>query len=681
MATEILNPPIAKTVKHTYQHLGKTYDDHYAWLQDKNDPEVIAYLEAENAFAKAGLAHTQELQETLFQEMKGRIQEDDNSVPERRGSFYYYWRVEAGKQYRKYCRQHGSMGASEEVLLDENVLAEGLSYCKIAAVEPSPDNHLLAYLIDTTGSWVFDLVVIDIKYGSIVAGPIHNVGYTMAWASDNKTLFYTIFDDAHRPYKLMRHQIGSAESTEIYHETDDAFNVWIERSRSGAYMLMTAASGSTSEVRVMRADQPLGAFKLIEPRQAWVEYYVEHHGEQFLIRTNEDAENFKLMAAPAETPTKDNWWSLIPHRADVMIDGVGAFRDYIVVVERKGGLHQLRISDANEFSQHHYVKFPEPVYAVRLDSNPEFNMGVVRFVYSSLITPESTVDYDMKRQNWDIRKRQEIPSGYDASQYESVRIMASAPDGAQVPMSVVYKKGITLDGSNPTLLYGYGSYGIPVEASFSPNRLSLLDRGFVWAIAHIRGGNEMGRAWYQGGRLMQKMNTFTDFIACAEALIAKGYTSNERLAILGGSAGGLLVSAVANLRPDLFKAVVAMVPFTNVITAMLDPNLPLTVIEYEQWGNPSDTDAFDYMLSYSPYENIEAKKYPHIYARAGINDLQVPFWDPAKWVARLRAQKTDGNHLYLITEMGAGHAGASGRYDKLHEWAEIYAFLIDTVGN
>lgn len=682
----MLTPPIAMTVPYTFTHLDHTYSDPYAWLQDKNDPEVIAYLEAENAYAREALGHTAALQEQLYQEMRGRIAEDDSSALEKRGAYTYYARVQAGQQYRIFCRKSSAApDAPEEILLDENQLAKGKAYCRVTICEPSPDQTLLAYMVDTTGSWVFDLYIKDLRSGELLVGPVANTGYSLAWASDSRTVFYTLFDAAHRPYQLYRVRVDdpAAGSVLVHHEPDDAYNLYINRARSGAYLFLTSRSATTSEVRFLPADQPESDLRLVEPRQHWVEYYLEHAplagSDRFLIRTNADALNFKLMEALSTAPARANWREVIPHREDTLLEDVNAFRDHLVLFERSGGLPQMRVSALDGTSAVHQIQFPDAVYTYRQSANPEFATATLRFEYTSLVTPLSTIDYDLNTRAWEVKKVQQIPSGYDPAQYTSERLFAAAPDGTQVPVSLVYRKGLERDNSHPLVLYGYGSYGMSTDAAFDFKRLSLLDRGFVFAIAHIRGGSELGRAWYENGRLMHKKNSFTDFIACAEHLITQGYTSPAHLAILGGSAGGLLVSAAANLRPDLFKAVAAMVPFTNVITAMLDPNLPLTVIEYEQWGNPNDPAAFAYMLSYSPYENVAAKDYPQIYAKTGINDLQVPYWDPAKWVARLRATKTDSNRLVLITNMGAGHGGSSGRYDHLREDAELYAFILDAV--
>jgi oligopeptidase B len=674
--------PVAKRVPHQFEHMQWTFVDDYAWLHDKADPEVIAYLEAENAYAEATLRHTDELQEQLYQEMKARIEEDDAGVPEPYGDYGYYWRMEAGRQYRVFCRRRREPGAEEEIILDENGLAEGHTYCRVAVFEPSPDNSLLAYAVDTTGAWVFDLFVKDLRTGELLTGPIPHTAWTVAWASDSRTLFYTLFDDAHRPFKLIRHAVGDdpGQDTLVHHETDDAFFLEVNRTSSGGFILLTLTSHSTSEVRYLAAGRPLDDLQTIEPRRPWLEYYAVHYGDSFLIRTNDQAQNFRLVTAPVASPGKAHWQEVLPHREDTFLESVHVFRDHLVAYERTGGLPQIRVSAPDGVSGVQYVEFPDPVYTYQTAKNREFDTAVLRFHYSSLVTPQSTVDYDMAQHRWEVKKRQEIPSGYDPELYTSERLHVPAPDGCLVPLSLVYRKGLARDGSHPLLLYGYGAYGYTSEPGFDARRLSLLDRGFVFAIAHVRGGSELGRAWYDQGRLLHKKNSFTDLIACAEHLISKGYTASERLAIMGGSAGGLLVTAATTMRPDLFGAVVAMVPFTNVVTAMLMPELPLTIVEWEQWGNPADPEAFEYMLSYSPYDNVRAEAYPHVYVKAGLSDLQVPYWDPAKWVARLRALKTDGNRLVFVTNMGAGHSGASGRYDHLREDAQVYAFLLDTVG-
>jgi oligopeptidase B len=687
MNQDTLVSPVAKTVANAVVLHNCTLVDDYAWLQEKTDPEVIAYLEAENAYSRAVLRHTEPLQQQLFQELRARMKEDDSGAPQRRGDYWYYWRVAKGQQYRVFCRKRASMEAAEETLIDENELAEGHDYCRVWVLEPSPDQNLLACSVDLSGAQFFDLFVKDMRTGALVTERIPNTGYSVAWASDSRTLFYTVFDETHRPYKLFRHVAGQEPAADrlVYHEPDAGFNLTIQRTRSAAFLLLTAWSHTTSEVHFLPADRPDAEFQIIHPRQHRMEYYADHHGDRFLILTNDQAENFKLVEAPLNSPSKEHWRDLVPERADTLVEGISPFRDHLVLYERQQGLRRIRISDPDGVSDVRYVPFAEPLYTFQTEAiaenlNPEFNTTLLRFTYSSLVTPDSVVDYDLVNGAWEVKKRQEIPSGYDPSLYQSERLMALAPDGVQVPVSLVYRKDRRHDGNNPLLLQGYGAYGISLDPGFDSKRLSLLDRGFVCALAHVRGGSDLGRAWYETGRLMHKKNSFTDLIACAEHLLDQGYTTAEHLAIQGVSAGGLLVSAVTNMRPDLFKAVVAIVPFTNVITAMLMPELPLTVVEYEEWGQPDDAQAFLYMLSYSPYENVAAKDYPHIYVKAGLNDSQVPYWDPAKWVAKLRSLKTDRNRLVLVTNMEAGHGGTSGRFDHLREDAQIYAFLIDTLG-
>jgi oligopeptidase B len=686
VADERPDPPVARIEPHTVVHHGHMLADGYAWLQRKDDPAVLAYIDAENAYASAQLRHTAALQEQLFGEMRGRIKEDDSTAPQRLGAYFYYSRMEAGKQYRIFCRRHGSLDAPEEVLLDENALAAGLDYCRVHRCEPSPDHSLMAYSVDTTGAWVFELYVKDLRTGATLAGPIPNTAWSFAWASDNRTLFYTVFDDAHRAYKLLRHTLGDpAADAVLFEEPNETFAVYVARSKSGAYLWLTVGSHTTSEVHYLAANQPEGSFELVEPRRHWQEYYVEHHGERFLIWTNDQVENFKLMEAPAASPSKAHWRELIAHRADTLIESVVPFRNHLVVHERRAGLKHIRISEPDGISNVRYVPFPEPVYTYEVDSflqqvPTEFDSTLLRFIYTSLVTPESTWTTTWPAVIGRSRNSRRSPaattqratsrrglwpppptaprcrSRWSTAAICGARAAARCCCTPTAPMASAPTEASTASGS-----------ACSTAASSTRSRISVAAASW-------------GRAWYENGRLMHKRNSFTDFIACAEHLIEQGYTTAQQLAIMGGSAGGLLMGAVANMRPDLFKAVVAMVPFTNVITAMMMPDLPLTVTEYEQWGNPADPQAFDYMLSYSPYENVVAQDYPHIYAKAGLNDLQVPYWDPAKWVARLRAHKTDANRLLLVTNMGAGHIGASGRYDHLREDAQVYAFLIDTLG-
>ncbi len=673
----IPTPPIAERRPHTISWHGETIEDEYAWLQRRDDPAVRAYLEAENAYAEALMADTAELRRRLYAEMRGRIKEQDLSVPVSDGPYLYYTRTEEGAQYPLVCRRLAPDGP-EELLLDVNQLAEGKSYCRLGPCEVSPDHTMLAYGLDTTGGVVYDLFVKDLRTGELLPETIRGVD-SVEWEATGQALYYTLFDHARRPYRLYRHALRAdpAEDALLYEEADERYFVYLRTTRSRAFLLMTLSSHDGTEVRYKPAGDPDAPFTVLDPRRSRVEYSVEHQGDRFLIVTNDGAENFRLLEAPVADPSQRR--ELIAHRPDVLIDGVDAFADYLVVYERRGGVQQIRISRPDG-SDARYVSFPEPTYEVEPEGNREYATSTLRFAYSSLVTPRSIVDYDMATGAWQLRKQAEIPSGYDPSRYVAERLEAVAPDGARVPISLVRRADTPRDGSAPCLLTGYGAYGNSFDPGFNANVLSLLDRGFVYAIAHIRGGQELGRAWYEQGRLLNKKNSFSDFIACAEHLIALGYTNPERLAISGTSAGGLLVSAVTNARPELFAAVLARVAYTNVIAAMVDPNLPLTVIEYDQWGNPHDPEQFRYMLSYSPYDHLEAKNYPHILATAGFNDLQVPYWDPAKWVARLRARKTDDNMLLLRTNMTAGHGGASGRFAKLEETAFEYAFILKALG-
>lgn len=660
---------------------GDHWDDPYFWMRHRNDPKVIAYLKSENEYREQMMAHTVPLQHQLFLEMKGRIKETDVSVPEKRDNFYYYSRTEEGKQYPIYCRKTGSLDAPEEVLLDQNVLAEGQPFCIIGIFRMSPDHKLLAYSVDTSGAEQYTIYIKNLETGELLSDYVPNTYYSFEWANDNATFFYNMLDAAHRPYKLFRHTLGSNASQDqlIYHETDERFFLSLRKTKSRAYLFMELHSTNTTETRYLSADQPMGEFKILQTRRPEVEYSVAHHGERFLIVTNDQAQNFKLMEAPLDKPGKDNWREVIAHRSEVLIDGIDAFKDYLVVFERRSGLRHIRLSSIDNRNVH-YVAFPEPVYTYTAHANPEFDAQTLRITYSSLVTPDTVVDIDMQNGEWEVKKRKEIPSGYDPSMYASERIMAVAADGAHVPISLVYKKGIKLDGSNPLLLHAYGSYGACIDPEFQTKYFSLLDRGMIFAIAHIRGGSDLGRAWYDNGKLRKKKNTFSDFIASTEHLIAQGYTSKEKLAIIGVSAGGLLMGAVVTMRPDLFKAVVAKVPFVDVLSTMSDPSIPLTVIEFEQWGNPANKDDYIYMKSYSPYDNIKTTDYPHMLVTAGLNDPRVAYWEPAKWVAKLRTMKTDNNRLLLKTNMDAGHAGSSGRYDYLKEIALEYAFVLDILG-
>jgi oligopeptidase B len=613
--------------------------------------------------------------------MLGRIKETDLSVPVRHGEYYYYTRTEEGKQYTIYCRKHKSPEAEEQIILDLNALADGEEYLRLGVIEVSPRHDRLAYSVDTNGSESYSLRFRDLRNGMDTAEEIGNTYYSLVWANDNRTVFYTVLDNTKRPFKVYRHILGTdpSQDVEVYHEPDEAYFIWLTKSRSEGYIFMNIESHTTSEVRFIDADRPTDDFMLFAQRKSGVEYSVYHHSGTFYILTNEDAINFKLLETPVSRTSPANWKEVIPHRPEVKLDRIDLFRNYIVVYERRDGFRTMRIAvlDNLEF---HTVEFPEPVYTFYEGDNPEFDTDILRFQYTSLITPLSVYDYHMKERTRELKKRTEVLGGYDPEQYVSERLFAATPGGPRIPISVVYKKGIERDGGNPLFLYGYGAYGISMDPSFTSTRLSLLDRGFVFAIAHIRGGGELGRQWYEAGKLLNKKNTFSDIIACAEHLISEKYTSPEKLVVMGGSAGGMLIGAVLNLRPDLFKAAIAKVPFVDVLTTMLDPTLPLTVIEYEEWGNPNAREYYDYIKSYSPYDNIRAQKYPHLLVIAGLNDPRVQFWEPAKWTAKLRAIKTDDNILLLKTDMGSGHGGASGRYDFLRDLAFEYAFVLGVMG-
>ena len=635
-------PPVAKKLTRTTTVHGTTLSDDYFWMRDKKNPEVIAYLEAENAYTDAMMKPTAALQEKLYKEMLSRIKETDQQVPYMSGGYLYYTRTEAGKQYAIWARRKGAMSAPEEVLLDLNEMVKGHPYMSVSDFEVSDDTNLLAYSTDSTGYREYTLNVKDLRTGAVtkIAERVSSV----AWANDNKTLFYVTDHPVNKnPYQLYRHTLGAPGADElIYEEKDEMFGIGVERSRSRGYIFLTSGSHTTSEVRYLPADKPTEAFRLILPREAGHEYYVDHHGNQFFIRTNESgARNFKLVVAPASDPRRENWKEVIPHRAGVMLGDVQLFKDFYVISERGNATPRLRIGDYKTWKATD-IAVPEPVYSISLGANHEYDTTKVRYNYQSFITPSSVYDYDVKTAKSELLKRQPVLGGYDPKLYKSERAYATASDGTKNPISLVYKKDLKLDGSRPLLLDAYGSYGIPRNVGFSSNRLSLLDRGVIFATAHIRGGGDLGKEWHDAGKMMSKKNTFTDFIAAAEYLVNQKYTSRERLVITGGSAGGLLMGAVTNMRPDLFKAVVAYVPFVDVINTELDDTLPLTAGEWEEWGNPvKSKENFQYMLSYSPYDNVAAKDYPAMLVKTSLNDSQVLFHEPTKYVAKLRSMKTD----------------------------------------
>jgi len=677
----ILMPPVTKKQPQVLEIHGDRRIDNYFWMRDRDNPEVIAYLNAENAYTENMTRHIDGLQKKLYQEMLWRIKETDLSVPSRKDDYYYYSRTEEGKAYPIYCRKKSSLEATEEILLDQNKLAQGHDFFNIGVFSISPNHEILAYSVDTRGEEEYTLYFLNLKNHQLYSESITETYYSFAWANDNKTVFYTKIDETNRPYQIYRHILDtdSTQDTLIFHEPDDTYQLYVDKTRSGAYIYITVGGSITSEVYFLDANNPQGSFQIIQSRVRGILYEIEHHSDYFYIITNEDAINFKLMKTAVANPGKKYWQTVIPHREDVMLSGISAFKSHLVLYERKGGLPVGRVINLTN-GKEHYITFPEPTYEFAEDNNPDFNTKILRFNYTSLVTPQSVFDYDMDTNERILRKETEVLGGYDKTQYQSEWLMATAFDGTKVPMSIVYKKGIKKDGKNPLFLIAYGSYGFSYPASFASNRLVLLDRGVIFAIAHIRGGEEMGRQWYENGKFLNKKNTFTDFIGCSEYLIDRGWTSKDRLAISGGSAGGLLMGAVINMRPDLFKVVIARVPFVDVVTTILDTSLPLSAMEWEEWGNPNNKTYYDYIKSYSPYDNVERKSYPDTLITAGLNDSRVKYWEPAKWTAKLRELKTDDNILVLKTNMGAGHTGASGRYESLKELAFEYAFVLDRVG-
>jgi oligopeptidase B len=677
--TAIPDPPVARKVPKVDVVHGDRRVDDYHWLRDKADPEVAAYLEAENAYTDAVMRPTEPLQERLYKEMLARIQETDLSVPYRDAGYFYYSRTEEGKQYPILCRQKGSLEAPEEVTLDLNALAEGHKFLSLGAYVVSDDGSLLAYSTDLTGFREYTLQVKDLRTGELLPERIEKAG-SVSWAADGRTLFYTVEDAAKRPYRLYRHVVGAPDPDPlVYEEPDELFRVFAGRSHSREFMFLVAASHTTTEVRYLPSGQPEGVWKTIAAREHEHEYDVEHHADRFFIRTNDQGRNFRLVWAPVEDPRRENWREVVPHRADVMLEGLEAFRDHYVLLEREQGLPRMSVTNLRNNATHH-IAFPEPAYSAFPGPNAEFDTQVFRYTYQSLVTPHSVFDYDMETRKSTLLKEQPVLGGYDRGQYHSERLLATAPDGVKLPISIVYRKGLKRDGSPPMLLTGYGSYGFPFPVSFSSNRLSLLERGFAFAIAHVRGGGELGKPWHDDGRMTKKRNTFTDFIAVTEHLVGEGFTSPERLLVEGGSAGGLLMGAIANMRPELFKAIVSKVPFVDVINTMLDASLPLTAGEWEEWGDPHVKEQYEYMKTYCPYTNVEAKAYPVMLVKTSFNDSQVMYWEPAKYMAKLRALKIDDNVLLLKTNMEAGHGGASGRYDYLREVAFDYAFMLTRLG-
>jgi oligopeptidase B len=671
-------PPTEKKPKITEIN-GDRLVDNYFWLREKTSPAVIGHLEAENAYTAAVMKPTEALQGKLYNEILSHIKQTDTNVPYRWGGYFYYSRTVEGKQYPIYCRKQGALTAAEEILLDLNELAKGQKFMSVGTFAPSDDGTLLAYSTDNTGYRQYTLQIKNLRTSELLPEKIERVD-DLAWATDNKTLFYVTEDAVtKRNDKMFRHVLGSDKYELIYDEKDELFDIGVQRSRDKAVIMLGAFSKTSNEFRYIPASDPNAAWKVILTRQADHEYDVEHRGDLFYIRTNKGAKNFRVVTAPVSDPAEKNWKEFVAHRPLIKVDGVDLFKDHAVLSEWENGLQQIEIIDFKT-NKRHRIQFPEPVYAAGVSTNREFDTTVLRYNYQSLVTPSSVFDYDMNTSRATLMKQTEVPGGFDKANYKSERVFATASDGTQIPMSVVYKRGVNLDGTAPMLLYAYGSYGIPMSPTFSAGRLALLDRGVIYVIAHIRGGGELGEPWREAGRMMKKMNTFTDFIACAEHMVKQKYTSSDRLVIQGGSAGGLLMGAVTNMRPDLFKAVVAQVPFVDVLNTMLDASLPLTTSEYIEWGNPNEKTAYDYMKKYSPYDNVHKANYPAMLVKVSLNDSQVPYWEGAKFVAKIREMKTDHNPLLLKTNMGAGHGGASGRYDAIHETAFDYAFMLWQMG-
>jgi oligopeptidase B len=674
------SPPRAKVVPHRLEEHGNVRVDDYYWLRERANPDVLSYLEAENAYTAAVMAPTEDLQKELFDEIVSRIEPNDDSVPYELDGYFYYERYVEGGEYKLYCRKKGSLEAGEEVLLDGNELARGNEFFSIF-VDVSPRHDRLVYATDTVGRRIYSLRFKNLETGATSPEIIRNVTGNVAWANDGVTLFYSRQDpETLRSFQVYRHRVGGDPALDplVYEEKDEAFDVYVTRTKSRRYVLLTSYSTLATEVRSVSADAPEAEPAVFLPRRRGHEYEVDHVGDQFYIRTNDGARNFRLMATPVKTPARENWREIVGSRDDVLLEGMEVFEDYLVLAERAEGLLRLHVlprSGAGDY----FIDFDEPAYVVYPERNPDIGSKVLRFRYSSLKTPPTVYDYDLETRKRTMRKQDVVRGGFSPDDYRVERLYAPARDGQSIPISLVYRDGLEKNGRHPLLLYAYGSYGYSTDAEFDAPTISLLDRGFVYAIAHVRGGQERGRAWYEDGKLLHKKNTVFDFIDGAEYLIERGYTSKDRLFAQGASAGGLLMGAIVNYRPDLFRGVEAGVPFVDVVTTMLDPSIPLTAGEYDEWGNPNEKEYYDYMLSYSPYDNVEAKDYPHLLVTTAFHDSQVQYFEPAKWVAKLRAKKTDANRLLLYTNMEAGHGGSSGRYQRHKETALWFAFALSLV--
>ncbi len=675
-------PPKAQIVPFSLEKHGHTRVDDYYWLRDRDDPAVLEYLRAENAYTDTLMAHTHDLQEKLFDEIRGRIQQADTSATNKRGDYYYYTRYEEGKEYAIRCRKRGLLGTEEQILLDENLLAGGHDFFDLGDWSVTESQDLLAYAADTVGRRFYTIYFKDLTAGELLPDAISNVTSSMEWANDGRTLFYVKQDpETLRWHRVYRHVLGTSQSEDVlvFEEADETFSCGVFKTKSRRFIVIQSEQTLSTEARYLSADDPTGSFTVFLPRDREHEYRIDHDGENFYVRTNWNAKNFRLMRTAAAPVPKECWEEVIPHREDFLLERFELFRGHLVVEERYEGLVRLRVCTHSGCGEH-YVAFEEPAYVAWIGTNYEIDTPILRYVYTSMTTPRSEYDYATDTGEKTLVKRVNILGGFDPADYQTERLWATTHDDVKVPVSIAYRVGLERDGRNPLLLQGYGAYGASADPHFSASRLSLLDRGFVYAIAHVRGGEDLGRAWYEQGRLLQKMNTFRDFIACAENLIEDGYTSPDRLCAIGGSAGGLLVGTVMNMRPDLFAGVIAQVPFVDALTTMLDPSIPLTTGEYDEWGNPNEKQYYDYILSYSPYDNVEAKSYPNLLVVTSLHDSQVQYWEPAKWVAKLRATKTHDNVVLLRTYMEAGHGGVSGRYRQYRETAFEYAFLLDLAG-
>lgn len=675
-----VSAPVAKIIPHEMTIHGHTRVDNYYWLNQREDSAVIQYLTDENDYTNSVLKHTEKFQEKLYEEMLGRIKQDDNSVPYFKNQYWYYTRYEEGKEYPIYCRKYQSLDADEQIMLDVNKLADGYAYYAASGLNVSDDNKLLSFGEDTVSRRKYNIRFLNLETGEFLTDEIGNTTGRAVWAADNKTVFFSTKDESLRSNKIIKYRLGdNNKTTEVFTEDDPTFSTFVYRTKTDKFLVIGSSSTVSNEYRILEANNPDGEFRLFQKRERDLEYSITHFENKFYVLTNMDAKNFRLMETPDNKTDKKFWKEVIAHRDKVMLLGVELFDNYMAVEEKENGLTQIRII-TNKTKEEHYLDFGEETYTAGIGYNPDFATNNLRYSYSSLTTPFSTIDYNMETREKDVKKQDEVLGDFKSENYEAKRLWATAKDGTKIPISIVYKKDINPKGDNPLLIYGYGSYGYSMDDYFSSTRLTLLDRGFIYAIAHIRGGQEMGRQWYEDGKMFNKKNTFTDFNACSEYLISENYTSPKHLFAMGGSAGGLLMGAIINMQPELYKGVIAAVPFVDVVTTMLDESIPLTTGEFDEWGNPKNKDSYDYMLSYSPYDQVEAKAYPNLLVTTGLHDSQVQYWEPAKWVAKLRAMKTDDNLLLLKTNMDFGHGGASGRFERLKEIALEDAFIFDLIG-